>query len=96
MSILLSVAILFCADFPICTYTGSQWHPSVFYGFGQYYAFWWDYRNTDTLSFFGTRISTNGTVIDPNGKPIFRHAADFTPDIASDGANLFLVFRDYC
>lgn len=87
------------ADFPICTATDVQEYPCAIFADNQYYAFWIDerYFNIEgTHCVFGARISTNGTVIDPDGKLLFERQAGFATDVAYDGTNFLVVFRDSC
>ena len=91
--------IVLGADFPICTAIDVQAYPCAIYANNQYYAFWIDdryYSADSTHAVFGARISTNGTVIDPDGKMLFERQAGFATDVAYDGTNFLVVFRDSC
>ncbi len=84
------------ADFGICTYDGDQIYNTPCYANNQFYAFWIDRRLETDYSLFGARITESGSVIDPNGKELFRNQADGKPEIAYSGANFLAVFRDSC
>jgi len=87
------------ADFPICTAAEEQYYPCAMYENGQFYVFWADYRYgglDSAQSVFGARVSTSGTVIDPDGKCLYNHRAAEAPAVAYDGTNFLVVFRDSC
>ena len=94
-SLLFNITII-QADFPICTYEGSQYYPEPIYANDQFYTFWGDRRLTVYYSVFGARISETGTVIDPDGKELFRNQVDGDPAAAYDGTNFLVTFRDSC
>lgn len=99
MSIAILAAYLFNADFGICVDTSSQLVPRSLYQNNQYYVFWSDQRYTpseNTFAIFGARISATGSVLDPNGKQLFKGIAKFQPVVANDGTNFLIVFRDSC
>lgn len=88
---------LFNSDFSICNATGFQYGPCAIYQNNQYYVFWIDqrfYHIDSSRALFGARITTTGTVIDPNGKVMFRRQAFYYPAVAYDGANFLVVFGD--
>lgn len=85
------------ADFPICTNSLSQYYPCPLYENGQYYVFWSDRRHhSPDYSIYGARIATDGTVLDPDGKLIFRRQTGYELSAAYDGANFLVVSRDSC
>ena len=84
------------ADFPICQATGSQYYPSSIGQNGQFYCFWNDRRFVDNYCVYGARVTETGTVIDPDGKQMFGNQADAKPEVAWDGSNFLVVFRDSC
>lgn len=87
------------ADFPICTAADVQEYPCAVYANSQYYVFWVDNRHhlVDSVHcVYGARVSTNGTVIDPDGKLLFSNEAGYATCAAYDGTNLLVVFRDSC
>ncbi len=92
--VLLAVIFLFNADFPICTAPDYQFYPCTVYADSMYYVFWEDRRfvNTDsTYSIFASRVTIGGTVLDPDGKLIFRDTAYYEPVVAFDGTNFLVV-----
>lgn len=97
--ILMLSLVVPCADFPICTAADVQEYPCAIFANNQYYVFWVDnrYHLVDSVhSVFGARVSTNGTVIDPDGKLLFSNEAGYATCAAHDGNNLLVVFRDSC
>lgn len=91
--------LLLGADFPVCTEADAQYYPTAIYAFDQYYVFWSDWRYglmNYTYSMFGTRITLDGTVLDPGGKLLYRDTLKSKPKIASDGTNLFVVMQEGC
>jgi hypothetical protein len=98
MNIVLMISLcLVSADFPVCTATNHQCHPRIIFENDQYYVFWADYRYySPDYTLFGARISEDGTVIDPNGKVLFRNQAAYEPAMAYDGSNFLLAIRDSC
>jgi hypothetical protein len=100
MNIVLALCLVLpAADFPICTAADNQFFPCAIYVNDQYYVFWADYRYYDfdsSQSVFGARVSTSGTVIDPDGKLLYRHRTGYAPAASYDGTNFLVVFRDSC
>ncbi|UCG31315.1 MAG: hypothetical protein JSV53_05410 [candidate division WOR-3 bacterium] len=97
--ILMLSLVVPCAEFPICTAADEQYYPCGVYENDQYYVFWADYRYYDvdsSQSVFGARVSTDGTVIDPDGKLLYRNRTGYEPAVAYDGTNFLVVFRDSC
>ncbi|MDH4212130.1 MAG: hypothetical protein OEV79_11855 [candidate division WOR-3 bacterium] len=87
------------ADFPICTAVDVQEYPCAVFANNQYYVFWADnrYHIVDSShTIFGARVSTGGTVIDPDGKLLFSNEPGYATCAAYDGTNLMVVFRDSC
>ncbi len=92
-------SFLFNANFPICNYTANQSSPTVIYSNNQYYCFWTDlryYGSTGQYAVYGARISNAGTVLDPNGKPMFIRQSAYESRVAFDGTNFLVAFRDSC
>ncbi|UCD05523.1 MAG: hypothetical protein JSV98_10510 [candidate division WOR-3 bacterium] len=100
MTYLLMLSLIMpAADFPICTAADDQYYPCGVYENGQFYVFWADYRYDDvdsSQSVFGARVSEDGTVLDPDGKLLFRNRTGYEPAVAYDGTNFLVVFRDSC
>ena len=99
MHLSLLVLVLIGAEFPICTDTTYQYYPSAFYANGQYCAFWADsrfYNIDNTYCLYAARVTTTGTVLDPNGKLCFRDSCISKPAIAYDGSNFLIAFRNGC
>ncbi len=95
LPLMFTALVLFNADFPVCNLTTYEIYPCAYYANNQYYVFWTDYRSSPKYSLYGARVSTAGTVIDPNGKLLFADSV-FNPRVAYDGANLLVVWREGC
>ncbi|HEX7320161.1 MAG TPA: hypothetical protein VF399_07390 [bacterium] len=101
MSVIM-VGLLFLTgvNFPICTEsTNSQYYPAILFANNQFYAFWADarYYNADyTYCLYGARVTNTGTVLDVDGKMLFRDSCISKPNVAHDGANCMAVFRNGC
>lgn len=98
LTVVMSIFI-FNADFAICTAGDVQRHPCAVFANNQYYVFWTDDRYfipETTHAVFGARVGTNGTVIDPDGKLLFKRRAAYATCAAYDGTNFLVVFRDSC
>jgi hypothetical protein len=91
----LMVFLLIGADFPICTYESGMFCPSIYFTNNQYYVMWSDGRYDSLWSLYGTRVSKSGNVLDPGGKFFYKDSV-VTPQIAYDGSNFLVVFREGC
>jgi hypothetical protein len=99
MSPLSLLLVLVSQDIPICTAPDNQYFPVTVAANDQYYVFWEDRRfvSVDTsYAIFGGRVSSDGTVLDPDGKRIFRSQARYDLSVATDGLGLFVAFEDSC
>ena len=91
--------MLLNADFPISNEIESQRYPAVGCAQDQYCAFWTDHRfySIDSSScLYCSRVSTDGSVIDPNGKLLYYDDAAYEMDVAFDGTNYLVIFRNHC
>lgn len=71
--------------------------PSVAWGGSSYLVAWTDKRNNGTTGYdiYGARVSADGTVLDPGGKPLSNAPADQTsPSVGSNGTGFFVVWQD--
>lgn len=85
------------ADFPICTNSLSQYYPCALYENGLYFVFWSDRRHySPDYAIYGARIESDGNVLDPDGKLLFRRQPGYEPAAAYDGTNFLVVVRDSC
>lgn len=98
MSVFLIMSLcLVSADFPICTNSSSQYYPCAIFENDQYYVFWSDRRHySPYYSVYGARIEMDGTVLDPDGKCLYKWQAGYELDAAYDGVGFLLAFRDSC
>lgn len=99
----MNITILFLCiigvDFPICDYTQSQYMPCTYFAGDQYYVFWTDlryYAADSEYAVFGTRVTQQGIVLDPDGKELYRNQPAYETAVAFDGTNFLVVFRDSC
>ncbi len=83
-------------DFPISTAVNEQFEPAIAFANNQYYVFWVDYREQFTIrSIYGARVTTEGAVLDPEGKLIFMSRTEAV-DVAYDGGNFLVALQDSC
>jgi hypothetical protein len=97
--VLLMSLYLINADFPICALNTNEQYPCTIFENGQYYVFWTDYRFypiDSTKALFGSRIATDGTVLDPDGIELFNRQVDNESAVAYDGTNFLVVYQDSC
>jgi len=78
----------------ICSASEEQKAPSLVWGKGSYFAVWEDFRHHN-FDIYGTRIDSNGVVLDTLSLPI---QVDSTsdqryPEIAFDGSNYLVVWQ---
>jgi hypothetical protein len=93
------VFILSGVDFPVCAAPSFQDHPVVRYVEGMYYVFWSDQRlfsSTQQYAVYGARVTGDGHVIDPDGKPIFCDSVASSFDAAFGGSDFLVVCRNGC
>jgi hypothetical protein len=90
------IFLFLVVDFPVTTAVLSQHYPVVQYINDQYYVFWTDLRHySPDRSIYGARVTGNGLVIDPEGRPIIRDRA--VKSAAAFGAGNFLIaVQDSC
>lgn len=87
------------ADFPISEAPRDQLLPVVTFANDQYYVFWADYRfelEDTTYAIFGARVTPSGTVLDPEGRQVFRWKAEYDVAVATDGIELMVALEDSC
>ena len=86
-------------DFGPPTYVGApggQNSPGIAFNGTVFFVVWVDYRNPQFGRIFGTRVSTNGTVLDPAGIQIDPDSfSDSTsPAVVSDGADFLVTWAN--
>jgi hypothetical protein len=63
----------------------------------QYYVFWRDLRLSPFhFAVFGSRVETNGNVLDPDGRLVYYNDVISRVNAANDGSIILVVFRDLC
>jgi hypothetical protein len=78
------------------TPNSDQFQPTVVY-YGPYYLVAWSDRRNGNYDIYGTRVRTNGTVLDTSAAPFSTApGSQFEPEIAFNGTDQFLVvWEDY-
>lgn len=90
------VILLVNLDFPVSTAYLSQHYPTVSYINDQYYVFWTDMRfYAPERSIIGARVTTDGTIIDPDGQILLRDRA-VKSSVAYGSGNFMVVVQDSC
>lgn len=84
------------ADFTISTAPEDQQLPVVLYADTQFCVFWQDMRHfPGDRSLYGARVTQEGTVLDEEGKLMYRDQV-VVLDAAYDGINMLVAFQDSC
>jgi hypothetical protein len=80
-------------SFYISFYSGTQWSPDIAYGGGYYLAVWSDTRSS-YYTIYGARVTTSGTVLEPNGLLIGYGASPYYyyPSVVYNGTNYFVIW----
>ncbi len=88
--------MLVSADFTISTAPEDQQLPVVLYTDTHFCVFWQDMRHfPGDRSLYGARVTQDGTVLDEEGKLLFRDQV-VVLDAAYDGVNMLVAFQDSC
>ncbi len=88
-------SVLDPAGIAISTAADNQECPAIAFDGTNYLVAWQDYRSAYYLHIYGTRVGTDGWVLDPIGTPISSaDAFQQHPSIAFDGTNYFVVWQD--
>lgn len=86
--------ILDSEDIAICTEPEGQNVPVAAYNGSDYFVVWMDNRNNE-YDIYGTRVSTEGEVLDSNNIAVSTALkGQDTPSVFSDGSNFFLAWTD--
>ncbi len=81
--------------FQISNAAGDQANVSLAFDGNNYLAVWLDFRNLQ-LDIYGARITTSGSILEPQGIPISTAENDqFMPSVAFDGTNYLAVWTDW-
>jgi len=80
----------------ISTAANFQWLPAIGFDGTNYLVVWEDMRHNGSSDIYGTRVTTAGGVLDPNGIAICTAIRfQFSPAIAFDGTNYLVAWEDY-
>ncbi|MDP8224423.1 MAG: hypothetical protein P9L99_13755 [Candidatus Lernaella stagnicola] len=88
-------AVLDPAGLALSSASGNQYEPVAAFGISDYLVAWHDYRASGLPDVYATRVSTSGSVVNPNGI-VLSVAANFQTwsDVAFDGTNYLIVWED--
>lgn len=92
------ILVFISADFPICNNNIEHYLPTVTYLGNQYCVVWKDLRLRplhEGKAHFGSRVTKDGAVLDPDGKVISADGAG-KMYMAYDGVNFLGVSRNSC
>ena len=79
----------------LSTATGEQSGQTVSFDGTGYLVAWADYRVGTTPDIYGTRVTTDGTVLDPTGKPLATGPAEqFAPNLIAGGGQTLFTWSD--
>ena len=88
-------AVLDSTDIAISTAPGWHSDPAIAFNGTNFLVAWMDYRNGAYGDIYATRVTPQGTVLDPSGIPVSTDSGDqLYPTIAFDGANYLVSWMD--
>jgi phosphoribosylformylglycinamidine (FGAM) synthase PurS component len=88
-------AVLDSTDIAISTDPGWHSDPAIAFDGTNYLVTWMDYRNGAYGDIYATRVTPQGTVLDPSGIPVSTETDDqLYPAIAFDGTNYLVTWMD--
>ena len=80
--------------FIVSTASLQQRTPAIVFNGVNYFVVWSDHRNS-SWDIYGTRLSQNGVILDPDGIAVSTAPGEQTnPSVAFDGINHFVVWQD--
>jgi hypothetical protein len=93
--------LLLCigTEIPVSTAADDQLTPVVCFANSQYYVFWEDRRSLSIDTLYGVycaRMTPDGTVLDPDGRMVFKRQVRYDVSAAADGINFLVAFEDSC
>ncbi len=83
-------------EIPICTASNDQMFPAVAWDGDHFFVVWQDHRSGKRWDIYGTRVTLDGHVLNPNGIPIAIGKNSFdqiSPKLSFDGENYIIVWR---
>jgi uncharacterized protein YjdB len=85
------------ADSPVVAPTGqTQQQEAIAFGGGEYLAVWSDYRDSNDADIWGTRLASDGTVLDTLGLQIAATSGvQSRPAVAFDGTAFVVAYEDF-
>jgi hypothetical protein len=83
------------ASIAVSTAVDDQEYPSVASNGTDYFVAWQDDRSGTDYDIYGTRVASDGTVLDPAGVALSTAANNqYVPSVASNGTDYFVVWSD--
>jgi hypothetical protein len=81
--------------FAVSTSAAYQSQPALAFDGGNYLAVWHEWRSATSYDIRGTRVTPDGTMLDPGGIVISARTSDeLNPGVAFDGTNYLVVWQD--
>lgn len=93
------ILAIISSDFMVCDADDDQFYPVVEYVDTLYYVFWEDRRFVASETLYAvscTRVTADGSVLDQDGKVLFRNQVHYDVAAAFDGQNFLVAFEDSC
>src|SRR5262245_52172231 len=88
-------AVLDPDGIPIATAAGDQTAADITFDGVNYFVTWTDWSSSSGPDIYGARVTTSGTVLDPDGIPISNTANDqSSASVAFDGTNYLVTWED--
>ncbi|MEO0092021.1 MAG: T9SS type A sorting domain-containing protein [candidate division WOR-3 bacterium] len=82
---------------PISTAQSDQFLPAIIFDGIRYFVTWTDYRSWNDYDIYGSRVTLQGQVLDPDGILLtygYSSPEQYDPACAFDGTNYFVVWSD--
>jgi len=88
--------VLDSPGFVISQAANDQWYPALAFNGTDFLVVWHDRRRGGSLDIYGTRVTPQGVVLEPEGMAVSRSEwVECCPAVTSDGSNFFVVWSDW-